>query len=140
MSEEYEIGFQFLAENSTDVVCRAGLNLVLNYSSPSCFQVLGWRPEEMTGVTLDAFVIKEDASALAAAFAVARFRNRLDNVLMIEMTGPRRSDLRNRRQKAGARAFHAQNRKRVAVANLYPVISSVPPLLPPLPGTPISLV
>ena len=72
MSKEYEIGFQFLAENSTDVVCRAGLNLVLNYSSPSCFQVLGWRPEEMTGVTLDAFVIKEDASALAAAFAVAR--------------------------------------------------------------------
>src|SRR5271156_4861665 len=70
MSGEYEIGFQFLAENSTDVVCRAGVNLALHYSSPSSFRVLGWRPEEMIGVKLDAFVIKEDASALAAAFAV----------------------------------------------------------------------
>jgi diguanylate cyclase (GGDEF)-like protein/PAS domain S-box-containing protein len=70
MSGEYEIGFQFLAENNTDVVCRAGANLALHYSSPSSFRVLGWRPEEMMGATLSAFVIKEDASALAAAFAV----------------------------------------------------------------------
>jgi diguanylate cyclase (GGDEF)-like protein/PAS domain S-box-containing protein len=65
---ESEIGFQFLAENSTDVVCRAGLNLALHYASPSCFHVLGWRPEEMIGATLEAFVDKEDATALAAAF------------------------------------------------------------------------
>ncbi len=70
MSGEYEIGFQFLAENSTDVVCRAGVNLALHYVSPSSFRVLGWRPEEMTGAKLDGFVIKEDASALAAAYAV----------------------------------------------------------------------
>jgi diguanylate cyclase (GGDEF)-like protein/PAS domain S-box-containing protein len=74
MSGEDEVGFQFLAENSTDVICRAGLNLALHYASPASFQVLGRRPEEMIGLTLDAFVLNEDASALAAAFAVTPSR------------------------------------------------------------------
>jgi diguanylate cyclase (GGDEF)-like protein/PAS domain S-box-containing protein len=54
----------FLAENSIDVICRAGAGMLLNYVSPSSFHVLGWKPEEMIGKRPDAFFIAEDASAL----------------------------------------------------------------------------
>ena len=42
MSVEPEANFQFLAENSTDVICRAGEDSVLHYVSPSSFRILGW--------------------------------------------------------------------------------------------------
>ena len=62
MSAEDRASFQFLAENSTDVICRAGADAVLHYVSPSCFRVLGWKPEEMTGKRPDDFILSEDAS------------------------------------------------------------------------------
>ncbi len=62
MSSEDEIRFQFLAENSIDVICRAGMDMVLHYVSPSCFHVLGWQPEEMIGRRPDAFVFSEGDS------------------------------------------------------------------------------
>jgi diguanylate cyclase (GGDEF)-like protein/PAS domain S-box-containing protein len=62
MSVEDRASFQFLAENSTDVICRAGADAVLHYVSPSCFRVLGWKPEEMTGKRPDDFILSEDAS------------------------------------------------------------------------------
>ena len=62
MSSEDEIRFQFLAENSIDVICRAGVDMVLHYVSPSCFHVLGWQPEEMIGRRPDAFVFSEGDS------------------------------------------------------------------------------
>jgi diguanylate cyclase (GGDEF)-like protein/PAS domain S-box-containing protein len=62
MSSEDEVRFQFLAENSIDVICRAGVDMVLRYVSPSCFHVLGWQPEEMIGRRPDAFVFSEDGS------------------------------------------------------------------------------
>jgi diguanylate cyclase (GGDEF)-like protein/PAS domain S-box-containing protein len=62
MSSEDEVRFQFLAENSIDVICRAGVDMVLRYVSPSCFHVLGWQPEEMIGRRPDAFVFSDDGS------------------------------------------------------------------------------
>src|ERR1700744_1700925 len=62
MSAEDMASFQFLAENSTDVICRAGDDGVLRYVSPSCFRVLGWKPEEMTGKRPDDFLFSDDAS------------------------------------------------------------------------------
>jgi diguanylate cyclase (GGDEF)-like protein/PAS domain S-box-containing protein len=62
MSSEDEVRFQFLAENSIDVICRAGVDMVLRYVSPSCFHVLGWQPEEMIGRRPDAFVFSEGGS------------------------------------------------------------------------------
>ena len=61
MSAEEGASFQFLAENSSDVICRAGSDAVLHYVSPSCFRVLGWKPEEMTGKRPDDFILSEDA-------------------------------------------------------------------------------
>jgi diguanylate cyclase (GGDEF)-like protein/PAS domain S-box-containing protein len=62
MSAEDRASFQFLAENSTDVICRAGADGVLHYVSPSSFRVLGWKPEEMAGKRPDDFILSEDAS------------------------------------------------------------------------------
>jgi diguanylate cyclase (GGDEF)-like protein/PAS domain S-box-containing protein len=61
MSPEDEVGFQFLADNSIDVICRAGTDRVLRYVSPSSSRVLGWKPEEMTGKQPDEFIISADA-------------------------------------------------------------------------------
>jgi diguanylate cyclase (GGDEF)-like protein/PAS domain S-box-containing protein len=61
--------FQFLAEHSADVICRSGIDRVLRYVSPSCFQLLGWKPGEMVGKGPEAFVVPEDFPALDAAAA-----------------------------------------------------------------------
>jgi diguanylate cyclase (GGDEF)-like protein/PAS domain S-box-containing protein len=75
MSEENEASFHFLAENSVDIICRAGLDMVLHYVSPSSFHILGWKPEEMTGKRPDAFFLPEDASALVEnSLAIVRMR------------------------------------------------------------------
>jgi diguanylate cyclase (GGDEF)-like protein/PAS domain S-box-containing protein len=75
MSAENEASFHFLAENSIDIICRAGLDMVLHYVSPSSFHVLGWKPEEMTGKRPDAFFLPEDASALVGnSVAIVRMR------------------------------------------------------------------
>jgi diguanylate cyclase (GGDEF)-like protein/PAS domain S-box-containing protein len=75
MSGDDEASFLFLAENSIDIICRAGLDMVLHYVSPSSFHVLGFKPEEMTGKRPDAFFLPEDASALADNFvAIVRMR------------------------------------------------------------------
>jgi len=65
-----EIDFQFLAENSVDIICRAGMDRVLRYVSPSCTRILGWKQEEMTGRPVDNFIITEDLPVLAAVIAV----------------------------------------------------------------------
>ena len=62
MSAEDRASFEFLAENSTDVICRAGTDGVLHYVSPSSLRVLGWKPEEMAGKRPDDFILSEDAS------------------------------------------------------------------------------
>jgi len=69
MSGEDEVSFQFLAENSIDVICRAGVDLVLSYASPSSIRVLGWKPEEMIGKRPDFFVLSEDIPVLKAVAA-----------------------------------------------------------------------
>jgi diguanylate cyclase (GGDEF)-like protein/PAS domain S-box-containing protein len=67
MSAEDAVSFQFLAENSTDVICRAGADAVLHYVSPSSFRILGWKPEEMIGKRPDDFTFGEDRSFLPAS-------------------------------------------------------------------------
>jgi diguanylate cyclase (GGDEF)-like protein/PAS domain S-box-containing protein len=67
MSSNDAASFQFLAENSIDVICRAGPDMILNFVSPSSFHVLGWKPEEMIGKRPDAFFSSEDGSVLPEA-------------------------------------------------------------------------
>jgi diguanylate cyclase (GGDEF)-like protein/PAS domain S-box-containing protein len=65
--EKGRADFQFLAENSADVICRVGLDMRFRYVSPSAFNVLGWKPEEMVGTGPEALVLAEDLPRLAAA-------------------------------------------------------------------------
>lgn len=65
MSAVEEVSFQFLAENSSDVICRAGIDMLLRYVSPSSARVLGWGPEEMNGRRLDDFILSTDAAFLS---------------------------------------------------------------------------
>jgi diguanylate cyclase (GGDEF)-like protein/PAS domain S-box-containing protein len=60
----HDVSFQFLAENSFDIVCRAGTDMVLRYVSPSSCRVLGWKPEEMTGRRPDDFILTAGDSFL----------------------------------------------------------------------------
>ncbi len=69
MSSALETSFQFLTENSIDIICRAGMNMVLSYVSPSSFHVLGWLPAEMMGQRCDAFFLPEDSSPSTANFS-----------------------------------------------------------------------
>jgi diguanylate cyclase (GGDEF)-like protein/PAS domain S-box-containing protein len=86
MSHEDDVSFHFLAENSTDIICRAGLDMVLHYVSPSSFHVLGWKPEEMTGKRPDAFFLPEDASALAAkSLVTVRMRMKDGTMAWVEI-------------------------------------------------------
>ncbi len=59
--------FRLLAENSTDVILRLTPEGVCNYASPACFRVLGYLPEELSGVNLTEFFHPEDVHRYLAA-------------------------------------------------------------------------
>jgi len=60
MAPDHELHFQFLAENSIDILCRTSPDTTLLYVSPSSLRILGWTPEEMTGLPATAFILEED--------------------------------------------------------------------------------
>jgi diguanylate cyclase (GGDEF)-like protein/PAS domain S-box-containing protein len=68
--DERGVDFQFLADNSVDVVFRVGLDMVVRYVSPSALRVLGWKPEEMLGMGPDALVLDEGHPLLTAGLAL----------------------------------------------------------------------
>lgn len=67
MRKHDEENCRFLAENSADMVCRVGFDLVMRYAPPSCERLLGWKPEEMVGKGPDAFVLPADLPTVFAA-------------------------------------------------------------------------
>ena len=67
LADNSNIDFQFLTENSVDIICSVGLDHVIHYVSPSSSQILGWKPEEMIGMVFDDLVFPEDSRALVAA-------------------------------------------------------------------------
>jgi diguanylate cyclase (GGDEF)-like protein/PAS domain S-box-containing protein len=93
MSGEDEVSFEFLADNCTDIICRAGVDMVLHYASPSSIHILGWKPEEMIGKRPHVFVLSEDASAFRDSFlprpdnslVTVRMRRKDGTIAWIEM-------------------------------------------------------
>jgi len=55
-----EADFRLLAEQSSDMVMRIGLDERILYVSPACARVLGWTPEQLTGSSALAGVHPED--------------------------------------------------------------------------------
>jgi diguanylate cyclase (GGDEF)-like protein/PAS domain S-box-containing protein len=68
---EDETDFQFLTENSVDIICRAGLDFRLKYVSPSCLRILGWTQEEMLNAPPFSIMLPEDASMIDESVARA---------------------------------------------------------------------
>lgn len=71
MANGDELTFQFLAENSVDLMCRCDMDTTMRYVSPSCVRILGWTPNEMTGQRMDGFILAEDMQTFLAAVARA---------------------------------------------------------------------
>jgi diguanylate cyclase (GGDEF)-like protein/PAS domain S-box-containing protein len=67
MAPPPDIDFQYLAEHSSDVICRVDSTSAIRYASPSCLDVLGWTPEEMIGIRPEQLVLPEDLHIIAAA-------------------------------------------------------------------------
>lgn len=98
MSGVGDIDFQFIAENSADVICRFGMDQRLHYVSPSAIRVLGWTPEEMVAMPPFAQVLPEDVPALKVTIehnlrsevtpspAVTRMRKKNGSVIWVEIT------------------------------------------------------
>jgi diguanylate cyclase (GGDEF)-like protein/PAS domain S-box-containing protein len=59
-----DASFQFLVENSSDIICRTAANLTFAYISPSAPRVLGWNPDEMVGKVADEFIYSQDVGLL----------------------------------------------------------------------------
>jgi diguanylate cyclase (GGDEF)-like protein/PAS domain S-box-containing protein len=60
-----QAAFQFLAEHSTDIVCRIAEDQTFHYVSPSSARILGWSPEEMTGKLAHEFLFPREAPLFA---------------------------------------------------------------------------
>jgi diguanylate cyclase (GGDEF)-like protein/PAS domain S-box-containing protein len=67
-----EASFRVLAEGSSDMVMRIGLDERIQYASPSTSRVLGWLPEQMLGRSALAGVNPEDLPRLAEAVKALR--------------------------------------------------------------------
>jgi diguanylate cyclase (GGDEF)-like protein/PAS domain S-box-containing protein len=62
-----QIDFKFLAENSSDVICRAGKNRIVKYISPSCMTMFGRGRNEIEGGTMDHLTYADDMPKVLAA-------------------------------------------------------------------------
>ncbi len=54
-------------ENSVDVICCSGFDRIVRYISPSCFSLLGWKPEELIGKGPEVYILPEDLPLLDSA-------------------------------------------------------------------------
>lgn len=59
-----EANFRLLAEGSSDMVTRIGLDDVVSYASPSAVRVVGWQPEQLVGRSALAGINSEDLPAV----------------------------------------------------------------------------
>jgi len=94
--EAKEADFRLLAEESSDMVTRIGLDERLQYVSPSSARVVGWLPEQLMKTPALAGVHPEDLPRVAApkrgemqdARIVYRSRHRHKKEIWIESTMP----------------------------------------------------
>jgi diguanylate cyclase (GGDEF)-like protein/PAS domain S-box-containing protein len=70
-----EENFRVLAESSSDMVTRIGLDERISYVSPSCANVVGWRPDQLTGTAALAGVNALDLPKVKKTVAALRRGN-----------------------------------------------------------------
>jgi PAS domain S-box-containing protein len=67
-----EASFRVLAEGSSDMVMRIGVDERIQYASPSAIRILGWLPEELLGRSALIVVNPDDLPRLADAMRALR--------------------------------------------------------------------
>ncbi|MEH2490909.1 diguanylate cyclase domain-containing protein [Bradyrhizobium sp. AZCC 2230] len=67
-----EAHFRLLAEQSSDMVTRIGLDNQLLYVSPSCVRMIGWSPDELLGTSAVAGIHAEDMERVEQAIAALK--------------------------------------------------------------------
>jgi diguanylate cyclase (GGDEF)-like protein/PAS domain S-box-containing protein len=67
-----EANFRVLAENSSDMVTRIGLDERIQYVSPSSVRIVGWRPNQLVGTLALAGVNLEDLPRVQQTVAALR--------------------------------------------------------------------
>lgn len=67
-----EAHFRLLAEQSSDMVSRIGLDNRLLYVSPSCVRIIGWSAEELLGTSAVAGIHPEDMERVEHAIAALK--------------------------------------------------------------------
>jgi diguanylate cyclase (GGDEF)-like protein/PAS domain S-box-containing protein len=67
-----EANFRLLAESSSDMVTRIGLDEQICYASPSSDRIVGWRPEQLVGTPALAGVNPEDLPRVAEVVAALK--------------------------------------------------------------------
>jgi PAS domain S-box-containing protein len=66
--EERETQFRMLIENSSDIASVLDEHGIVQYQSPSVQRVLGYKPDELTGISAFAFIHPDDVAQASAAF------------------------------------------------------------------------
>src|SRR5450631_351796 len=67
-----EANFRVLAEGSSDMVTRIGLDERVYYASPSSVRIVGWRPDQLVGTSALAGVNPEDLARVADTVAALK--------------------------------------------------------------------
>ncbi|MBB4373113.1 diguanylate cyclase (GGDEF)-like protein/PAS domain S-box-containing protein [Bradyrhizobium sp. cir1] len=67
-----EAHFRLLAEQSSDMVTRIGLDNRLLYVSPSCQRMIGWSPDELLGTSAVAGIHEEDMERVEQAITALK--------------------------------------------------------------------
>jgi len=70
--EAKDVDFRLLAEESSDMVTRIGMDECNHYVSPSSIRVVGWRPEQLMGKPALAGVNAEDRPRVKAMVAALK--------------------------------------------------------------------
>ena len=67
-----EVNFRVVAEGSSDMVTRVGLDGIIQYASPSSVRIVGWRPDQLVGTPALAGVNPEDLPDVEKLVAALR--------------------------------------------------------------------
>lgn len=67
-----EANFRLLAEQSSDMVTRIGLDNILLYVSPACARITGWSAEELLGTSALAGIHPDDMERVGQAIAALK--------------------------------------------------------------------
>ena len=65
--EESQLHYRFVAEHSSDVVFIVGADDCFRWVSPSVMEMLGWRPDDLTGRHVSEVIVEEDLAEMMVA-------------------------------------------------------------------------